>query len=164
MQLYQTILVLSWVIVAAARWPPYHTPSIDWLDCKQNVPSFFALAQITVPTENLPSTLKCGNIVVPMDYNRPISDSNNITLSIAMHRPANPKGVIFFNGGGSDPNTAVAWEVALGVLDTFDGLLDFDLMMMDTRGTFDSNPMVASKEGIEAVMGLLKPLSVLVYP
>ena len=34
------------------------------------------------------------------------------------------------NGGGGDPNTAVAWEVALGAIDTFDGLLDYDLMSM----------------------------------
>ncbi|MCJ1379735.1 hypothetical protein MMC17_002838 [Xylographa soralifera] len=152
MQFCQIVLsILSWVLVAAAF------PSIDWVDCGQNVPIFFTLANVTVPTTNLPSNLSCGEIVVPMDYWRPISANNNITLSLAMYRPANPKGVIFYNGGGSDPNTVVAWEVALGARDTFDGLLDYDLMMMDTRGTWDSNPLNASDTGIAAVANILQP-------
>jgi hypothetical protein len=32
------------------------------------------------------------------------------------------------NGGGGDPNVVVAWDVALGLLDAFSGLLDYDLM------------------------------------
>ncbi|MCJ1401946.1 hypothetical protein MMC11_005163 [Xylographa trunciseda] len=92
-----------------------------------------------------------------MDYMKAISADNNITLSIAMYRPANPKGVIFYNGGGGDPNTPVAWEVALGLIDTFDGLLDYDLMMTDPRGTWDSNILNASDVGIAAVANLLQP-------
>jgi hypothetical protein len=140
--------MLCWVFLADARWPPYSPPSIQWVDCAQNVPSYFGIVNVTVPTTDLPSTLKCGKLVVPMDHQKPISESNNISLSIAMHRPVDPKGVIFYNGGGGDPNTVVAWGVALGLFNTFEQLLDFDLMFMDTRGTFDSNPIAASDNGI----------------
>ena len=96
MRFCQIVLsVLSWVLVVATSSSSRSSGPIQWVDCGQNVPVFFTLAQITIPTTNLPSTLQCGQIVVPMDYWRPMSVNNNITLSLAMYRPAKPKGVIF---------------------------------------------------------------------
>lgn len=155
MRFLRIISLTSLPVLLAASLPSCESPSIQWVDCAQNVPIYFTLAGITVPTTNLPSTLKCGELVVPMNYDEPISDENNITLSIAMYRPPEPKGVLFYNGGGGDPNTCVAWEVALGAIDTFDGLLDYDLMMMDTRGTFDSNALNASEVGLAAAQEIL---------
>ena len=72
-------------------------PAIQWVDChnKENVPlalpQLFPNADIT----NLPSTLHCGRIVVPMNYAKAIAPDNNITLGLAMYRPKQPKGVIF---------------------------------------------------------------------
>jgi hypothetical protein len=96
MQLCQVILpILSWVLVVATSVSQRSSGSIEWVDCSQNVPIYFSLANLSVPTTDLPSTLQCGELVVPMDYEKPISAVNNITLSIGMYRPANPKGVIF---------------------------------------------------------------------
>jgi hypothetical protein len=95
MRFLRIILPISLRVLVAAGLPSCETPSIQWVDCAQNVPIYFTLADIPVPTTNLPPTLKCGELVVPMNYAKPISASNNITLSIAMYRPLKPKGVIF---------------------------------------------------------------------
>ncbi len=70
-------------------------PAIDWVNCHHHVPpplfENFPNANVSV----LPETLHCGQIVVPMDYAKPLSDTNNITLGLAMYRPRNPKGVLY---------------------------------------------------------------------
>ncbi|KAK4541861.1 hypothetical protein LTR36_007393 [Oleoguttula mirabilis] len=85
-----------------------------------------------------------------MDYAKPISATNNITLDLAMYRPKDPKGVLFFNPGGSDPTAVVAWQVALDLESdftaNFEGLLEYDLMMLDVRGLWASNPLNVSLE------------------
>ncbi|ORX34187.1 hypothetical protein BD324DRAFT_664686 [Kockovaella imperatae] len=77
--------------------------TIQWINCST-----------VVPYELLPSTLHCGQLTVPMNYEEPIGDMNNVTLHFAMYRPQNPKGLINFNPGG--PNGEVPsniWELAL---------------------------------------------------
>lgn len=64
---------------------------IQWVNCSDFIPS--TLVQVELPNP-LPATLHCGNLVVPMDYSKKISTSNNITISFAMRRPENPKGLI----------------------------------------------------------------------
>ncbi|KAK1763255.1 hypothetical protein QBC33DRAFT_248438 [Phialemonium atrogriseum] len=81
-----------------------------------------------------------------MDYSRPLSPNNTITLGLAMYRPAKPKGVLFINTGGSDPVAVAAWQFALGQTTEFSGLTDYDLMMMDVRGTYSSNQLNVSLE------------------
>lgn len=84
-----SLLFTSSIVVASQ-------PQIQWVDCKKNVNPAFPLLYPTVKLPSkLPSTLHCGYLEVPMDYSKPISSTNNITLGIAMHRPQNPKGVIF---------------------------------------------------------------------
>lgn len=75
---------------------PTDVSTIKWVDCAQHVP--WTLNTTDIDLENLPSTLKCGRLVVPMDYEKPIGAKNNITLGLAMYRPRNPKGVIFQYG------------------------------------------------------------------
>ncbi len=70
-------------------------PAIEWVDCHQYVPpplfQNFPDANVSV----VPPTLHCGQLVVPMNYAQPMSETNNITLGLAMYRPQNPKGVLF---------------------------------------------------------------------
>lgn len=80
-----------WCIISIAA----ANPEIIWVDCQDHVPPVDVFDPTGVDFENLPSTLKCGQIVVPMDYSHPLDTCNNITLGLAMHRPDNPKGVIF---------------------------------------------------------------------
>ena len=87
-------LSISWAFFAAAL--PAHTSNIEWVDCSKNVPAPATYLNTTgVNLSALPQTLHCGRMVVPMDYSRAISASNNITLGLAMYRPAKPKGVLF---------------------------------------------------------------------
>jgi hypothetical protein len=68
---------------------------IDWVNCSEHVPSPDIFNSTGVDLQHLPSTLKCGQLVVPMDYSKALTSTNNITLGLAMYRPAQPKGVIF---------------------------------------------------------------------
>ena len=124
-------------------------PAIIWVDCAQFVPQSTAPSggsfnASTVDLQNLPSTLHCGRLDVPMDYSKPFSDDNKITLGVATYRPANPKGPLFFSPGGTDPGVVVAWEVALNLTNAFCGVEDFELIVMDIRGTQSSNPLNVS--------------------
>jgi len=74
---------------------PNAVPHIDWLDCHNAVPPVLPLQFPTANISALPSTLHCGQIEVPMDYSRPISAENSITVGLAMYRPENPKGLLF---------------------------------------------------------------------
>ncbi|KAI0968914.1 hypothetical protein F4678DRAFT_481752 [Xylaria arbuscula] len=131
------------VLLIIFVWPIHgHIHPIRWVDCRDHVPS--TLTVNSTELTNLPESLRCGRISVPMDYSRPYSSANSITLGIAMHRPQKPKGAIFVNPGGSDPVAVLAWEMALNLTEEFKGLEDYDLMMMDVRGTYSSNPLKVS--------------------
>jgi hypothetical protein len=93
---YQAIatLTLPWALLATAK--PIHSSKIKWVECSKNVPNVPGALDLTgFDLANLPSTLQCGQIEVPMDYAKPFGASNKITLGLAMHRPTKPKGVIF---------------------------------------------------------------------
>ncbi|KAI1346989.1 hypothetical protein F5Y01DRAFT_319158 [Xylaria sp. FL0043] len=138
-----TCRAFLYILLALFVWPIHgYIPSIQWLDCHAHVPSTLTLNSAELMS--LPETLQCGQISVPMDYSRPYSCANSITLGIAMHRPQKAKGAIFVNPGGSDPVAVLAWEMALNLTDEFKGLEDYDLMMMDVRGTYSSNPLNVS--------------------
>lgn len=131
---------------------------INWVDCSKHVPPPATFFNATgVDLKSLPPTLHCGRLEVPMDYSKPISASNNITLGLAMYRPKNPKGVIFFCPGGTDAGVAAAWRVALNQTSdyypNFSGLEDHDLMMMDIRGTWSSNKLNISLETVASLIG-----------
>ncbi|OCL11744.1 hypothetical protein AOQ84DRAFT_373710 [Glonium stellatum] len=129
-----------------------HKPKIEWRDCRDQVPLTLDLTGLNL--DNLPSTLYCGEITVPMNYAEPISAQNNITVGLAMYRPEKePKGIVFFNPGGSDEATVFARQVAFNQTEEFSGLTDFDLMMMDVRGTYHPNPLNVSLDRYSGLMG-----------
>ncbi|KAH8654995.1 hypothetical protein BGZ60DRAFT_546624 [Tricladium varicosporioides] len=144
------------VIVDSAAVDLNHGNLIRWHDCSKSVPKgtgSTSFNESMVDLTNLPSTLHCGTIDVPMDYSHPLSTNNTITLGLAMYRPECPKGAIFFNPGGTDPGVVVAWEVALNLTDMFSGLLDHDLLMIDVRGTYSSNPLNVSLQTLDSFFG-----------
>ncbi|KAF7969924.1 hypothetical protein HWV62_25526 [Athelia sp. TMB] len=124
------------------------TPKIQWVNCTEHVPG--PLQGATLPT-TLPASLHCGLLAVPMDYSKPISSRNNITLGFAMNRPENPQGLLNFNPGG--PNSEVAsyaWALSLNIsgVSAAAGLEGFDFLAMDTRGTYQSNPLNCSFDNL----------------
>ncbi|KAI0376119.1 hypothetical protein F5Y04DRAFT_293194 [Hypomontagnella monticulosa] len=144
-------LAVAWHGVASYAQPDIsHSNHIRWVKCSENVPS--TLDRTGVDLLNLPSNLHCGQISVPMDYGRPQGPNNTITLSLAMIKPSRPKGVLFVNTGGSDSVVVVAWQVALKQTTTFSSLSDFyDIMFMDVRGTYGSNPVSLSLDAVAAL-------------
>jgi hypothetical protein len=96
MQYHHSFLTILAGVVFVTAFPSHKgSEPIQWINCAENVPPVFSASYPTFPTSTIPPNLKCGNLVVPMDYAKPISSSNNITLGLAMYRPVNPKGVIF---------------------------------------------------------------------
>jgi hypothetical protein len=82
-------LLLATAIPATAR--STYKPQINWVECAKNVPDpsvspYFDAS--TLDLANLPSTLHCGQLDVPMDYTKSFSETNKITLGLAMHRSA----------------------------------------------------------------------------
>ncbi|KAJ7157984.1 hypothetical protein C8R43DRAFT_882882 [Mycena crocata] len=117
---------------------------IRWVDCAAHVPSPLQDMNLTLP---LPSTLHCGQLDVPMDYSKPISDVNTITLGFTMYRPNNSQGLINFNPGGPGQEVAsYSWEIALNLerASWFAGLEGYDILAIDTRGWWSSNPLNCS--------------------
>ncbi|RDW61639.1 hypothetical protein BP5796_11531 [Coleophoma crateriformis] len=149
----QRIFILSVFHTLVAAGLDSNASTIRWVDCKDNVPSEAIFDSTGIDLDNLPSTLHCGQIDVPMDYAKPLSSNNTITLGLAMYRPKNPKGVIFYNPGGSDPAAVAAWDFALNQTDMFSGLETFDLMMMDVRGTYSSNQLNVSLDAFTTLFG-----------
>ncbi|KAJ9611511.1 hypothetical protein H2200_004695 [Cladophialophora chaetospira] len=127
----RSFFLSSFVVTLTLALPT--PPSIQWVDCRQHPPLSQNVSAMLQSVPTLPPQLHCGQIAVPADYSKPIGPENNITLGLAMYRPQNPRGAIFFNPGGSDEATIFAWMTAFNLSDTFTGLLDYDLMMMDTR-------------------------------
>lgn len=68
------------------------SPAIQWVNCTEHVP--LPLQGTDTLPDPLPTTLHCGLLAVPMDYSKPISGQNNITIGFAMHRPPNPVGLL----------------------------------------------------------------------
>ncbi|KAJ7784305.1 hypothetical protein B0H16DRAFT_1402150 [Mycena metata] len=131
-----------WVTVTTIPQPPQ---KLKWVDCHDRIPTTVqATTNITASTP-LPPNLCCGEIVVPMDYSKPISADNNITVGFAMVRPpkgTNSSGLIAYHAGGPGIDAATkAWETAFNQSTTFSGLEDFDLLMMNTRGLEFSTPL-----------------------
>jgi hypothetical protein len=67
------------------------TNRIQWVDCASNVP--LPLQAIALPA-TLPPSLHCGRLNVPMDYAKPITVNNMITLGFSMYRPDNAEGLV----------------------------------------------------------------------
>ncbi|KAK5686207.1 hypothetical protein LTS10_002323 [Elasticomyces elasticus] len=140
-----TSLALLLTAGALAATQAKAIPHIDWVDCSQNVPAVLSSQWPDANLSALPDTLHCGQMLVPMRYDRPIDIDNNITINLAMFRPKKPKGVLFYCPGGTDAGAAVAWQVALGLnsdfTPDFGGLLDPD---PSDRSAFDAYLSAAS--------------------
>jgi hypothetical protein len=151
------LFALSCATLADAHLSHSKAPKIKWVDCAQNVPESTVPAgsfnASIIDLKSLPSTLHCGRLDVPMDYSKPMCEGNTITLGVAMYKPKKSKGPLFFNPGGTDAGVIVAWEVALNITNAFSGLMDFDLIVMDVRGTFSSNPLNVSLELFAGLSG-----------
>ena len=97
-------LFVAWSAALSERHP-----EIRWVKCSQHVPTGTGELNLTgVDLGALPSTLHCGRIDVPMDYSRPMCEQNKITLGLAMYRPVKPKGVLFYNPGGTNAAAVIA--------------------------------------------------------
>ena len=89
--LFTGFIILAFSGFSAALPGGKYHQGIQWVDCASNVPS--PLQGTQLPAE-LPSTLHCGRLDVPLDYTQPIGENNTITLGFSMYRPKHPRGLI----------------------------------------------------------------------
>ncbi|KAJ7612680.1 hypothetical protein FB45DRAFT_1117201, partial [Roridomyces roridus] len=128
---------------------------IRWVDCHSRVPDALTSTFNLTGTEigELPPTLFCGEMEVPMDYSKPFDAAGNrITVGFAMNRPKKAAGLIAYHAGGpGDDAVSQAWENALNLSSTFVGLEEFDFLALNTRGIQFSNPLNLSTGFFEDV-------------
>ncbi|KAE9363001.1 hypothetical protein N431DRAFT_550765 [Stipitochalara longipes BDJ] len=154
MTLITSLFFSAIVLALPIRSVPAPSSNIRWTDCAKNVPEsseYFNTSAINL--NSLPSTLHCGQIDVPMDYSKPFCETNMITLGLGMYRPTKPKGALFHNPGGTDAGVILAWEIALSYTNAFNELLDFDILVMDVRGTYSSNILNVSLDLFPKLLG-----------
>ena len=89
-------ILTATALLAFADWTLANPgPCIQWVGC--NLTSTAAIAMRGVAAQGpaqLPETLRCGQLVVPMNYSQPLSPENNITLGFSIYRPPKPLGLI----------------------------------------------------------------------
>ncbi|KAF8143126.1 hypothetical protein K438DRAFT_1876739 [Mycena galopus ATCC 62051] len=118
--------------------------AIRWLDCYDRIPTPMQQEFNVTSSTPIPSSLRCGELDVPMDYSKPFDAvTNNITIGFAMNRPTNPEGVIYYHPGGPGLEAvSQAWQNALNLSQTFTGLMDnFDILAINMRGLEFSTPL-----------------------
>jgi hypothetical protein len=89
--LFTFVAALAVIGISQAGPLKIRSSSIQWVDCASNVPQPLQGTKLPDP---LPSTLHCGRLDVPMDYSKPISADNKITLGFSMYRPDNPRDLV----------------------------------------------------------------------
>ncbi|KAJ7760182.1 hypothetical protein B0H14DRAFT_2973895 [Mycena olivaceomarginata] len=97
---------------------PQTLNGIRWVDCAKNVPAPLQGMNFTSP---LPLTLHCGQLDVPMDYSKPIGDSNNY---FGIHDE-----VASYSGDCAKFGTGIVVRRPGG----------YDILAIDTRGWWSSN-------------------------
>ncbi|WWC64840.1 uncharacterized protein I303_107454 [Kwoniella dejecticola CBS 10117] len=119
-------------------------PPITWVNCSEAIPLPIQQANITLPG-TLPESLKCGIINVPLDYSKPMCETNNLNISFAFNSVNSKHGLLAYNAGGPGEEVqSYAWGLAGIPIEQSDhvaGLEEFDFLAMDTRGTWASNAL-----------------------
>ncbi|WRT69933.1 uncharacterized protein IL334_006924 [Kwoniella shivajii] len=141
-QTFGVLALLSIVVASPIQSRSSKSQSIQWVDCLDNIPAPIQEANVTLPSP-LPDTLKCGYLTVPLDYSKPICESNSLNISFAANFVDSSNGLLFYNPGGpGEEARSYAWALAglsIEQISHVDGLQDFDFVAIDTRGTWSSN-------------------------
>ncbi|KAK4701231.1 hypothetical protein P7C70_g5010, partial [Phenoliferia sp. Uapishka_3] len=151
MRSYSTFafLLATSVLVSTAPTSP---PSVEWVNCADHIPEPLQGLLPNSTLDSLPTTLKCGQLHVPVDYGKPYSKTNSIALGFTTYNPPDALGTIVFNPGGpGDEVASFGWQLALNTTDEFTGLEDFNFILMDVRGTYQSNQISCSAEAYDAI-------------
>jgi hypothetical protein len=78
-------------------------PKAVYVDCLQQVPQMITDSlteyNTTLPA-TLPASLKCGYVVVPMDYSRPLTPANSLNVSFSLNAINSTRGALLYNPGG----------------------------------------------------------------
>lgn len=83
-------------LALAARLPRAYTPKVTYHNCSETVPP--SLAPLLTPEvlANLPDTLKCGSVDVPMDWEKAYSPATNkVTIGFTSYTPVNHSRSVF---------------------------------------------------------------------
>ncbi|KAI0378024.1 alpha/beta-hydrolase [Hypomontagnella monticulosa] len=116
--------------------------SLEWKDC----PSWLAPGN---------STLKCGNLSVPLDWDSPGKGPVTIgVMKLPARDPKNRIGNVFFQPGGpGNPGSGSVVQMATGQFQVGADILDrFDMIGVDPRGTGLSEPLKCDTQLTGAIL------------
>lgn len=121
-------LVIASQVLSAPTTSPKTNPTINWINC----------------TDADPPNLQCGQVQVPVDYNKPEGDKFNLTFARIKANSISRIGSLFYNPGGPGgaATDAVFPQVFSNITLWSPALLaQYDLIGLDPRGTGLSNPV-----------------------
>lgn len=84
------LLSINLTAASSGKFKQTRRPFINWVNCKDFLPTSLAGALSNATLDALPSTLHCGRIEVPVDYSEPLCVTNNI----ARYTPDNPRSTV----------------------------------------------------------------------
>jgi hypothetical protein len=94
---------LVWFGLLAGAIASAISPETVYVDCLQQVPQSI-LDSLTVSNTSLPATLptslKCGYVVVPVGYSKPLTPANSLNVSFSINAINSTRGVLLYNPGG----------------------------------------------------------------
>ena len=108
---------------------------VEWQDCTE---------MLGIEAEYVPAGLECGTVEVPVDYTAPDAAKTQIALTRIKASSGQSRSTVFGNPGGPGNYALNFWSPALDGANPAGLYENHDLVAVQPRGLYGSNPMVCN--------------------
>lgn len=108
---------------------------VEWQDCTE---------MLGIEAEYVPAGLECGTVEVPVDYTAPDAAKTQIALTRIKASSGQARSTVFGNPGGPGNYALNFWSPALDGANPAGLYENHDLVAVQPRGLYGSNPMVCN--------------------
>ncbi|MCT2273883.1 alpha/beta hydrolase [Dietzia cinnamea] len=108
---------------------------VEWQDCTE---------MLGIEAEYVPAGLECGTVEVPVDYNAPDAAKTKVALTRIKASSGQARSTVFGNPGGPGTYALNFWNPAPDGSGPGGLYENHDLVAVQPRGLFGSNPMVCN--------------------
>lgn len=108
---------------------------VEWQDCTE---------MLGIEAEYVPAGLECGTVEVPVDYTAPDAAKTQIALTRIKASSGRARSTVFGNPGGPGNYALNFWSPALDGANPAGLYENHDLVAVQPRGLYGSNPMVCN--------------------
>lgn len=110
---------------------------VEWQECTE---------MLGVESEYLPAGMECGTVEVPVDYGDPAGATTKVALTRIKASSGQARSTVFGNPGGPGNYALNFWNPPLDGSAPAGLYENHDLVAVQPRGMFGSNPMVCEVE------------------